>query len=86
MRYRKLVTQLMQAIEERVCDRAVLHLIRTMLRAGVMEDGQLRREVTGALQGGPLSPLLCNVYLHRLGRGWSTREHGVLVRSLMTRW
>jgi reverse transcriptase-like protein len=29
---------------------------------------------------GPLSPLLCNVYLHRLDRVWDTREHGVLVR------
>ena len=44
--------RLMQAIEERVCDRAVLTLIREMLRAGVMEDGPLRRAVTGTPQGG----------------------------------
>ena len=72
--------RLMQAIEERVCDRAVLALIRVMLRAGVMEDGSLRRSASGTPQGGPLSPLLCNVYLHRLDRAWQAGEHGVLVR------
>src|SRR3954453_20452218 len=71
---------LMQAIEERICDRAVLSLLRGMLRAGVMEAGSLRRGTTGAAQGGVISPLLCNVYLHRLDRAWSIREHGVLVR------
>jgi group II intron reverse transcriptase/maturase len=72
--------QLMQAIEERICDQPVLKLLRQILRAGVMQDGQVRREVTGAAQGGPISPLLCNVYLHRLDRAWDAREHGVLVR------
>ena len=72
--------QLMQAIEERVVDQSVLRLLRQVLRAGVMQDGQVRREVTGAAQGGPISPLLCNVYLHRLDRAWDTREYGVLVR------
>ena len=72
--------RLMQAIEERVCDQAVLALIRTLLRAGVMEDGSLRRSASGTPQGGPLSPLLCNVYLHRLDRAWAAAEHGVLVR------
>ena len=71
---------LMHAIEERVSDRAVLRLLRAMLRAGVMEDGTVRRPVTGAAQGGVISPLLCNVYLHRIDRSWSTRQHGVLVR------
>ncbi|REH17826.1 RNA-directed DNA polymerase [Kutzneria buriramensis] len=72
--------KLMQAVEERVCDQAILKLLRVMLCAGVMEEGQVRRPVTGAAQGGPISPLLCNVYLHRVDRVWSTREHGVLVR------
>src|ERR671920_704648 len=71
---------LMHAVEERVSDRAVLRLLRAMLRAGVMEDGTVRRPVTGAAQGGVISPLLCNVYLHRIDRSWSTRQHGVLVR------
>jgi group II intron reverse transcriptase/maturase len=72
--------KLMQAIEERVSDRGVLKLLRVMLRAGVMQDGSVRREVSGTAQGGPLSPLLCNVYLHQLDRVWDTGKHGVLVR------
>ncbi len=72
--------ELMQAVQERVCDQAVLKLLRVMLRAGVMEHGLVRREVTGSPQGGVISPLLCNVYLHRLDRAWSARQHGVLVR------
>jgi RNA-directed DNA polymerase len=70
----------MQAVEERVCDQAVLTLLRAMLRAGVMSDCVVRREVTGTPQGGVISPLMCNVYLHRIDRAWDVREHGVLVR------
>jgi group II intron reverse transcriptase/maturase len=72
--------QLMRAVEERVCDQTVLQLVRTMLRAGVLEDGQLRRRVAGTPQGGVVSPLLANVYLHRLDRAWQADQHGVLVR------
>jgi group II intron reverse transcriptase/maturase len=72
--------RLMQAVGERVCDQSVLKLLRQILRAGVMTDGQVRREVTGTAQGGPVSPLLCNVYLHRIDRVWDVREHGVIIR------
>ena len=72
--------RLMQAVEERVVDQSVLKLVRVMLRAGVMEHGLVHRETAGTPQGGVVSPLLCNVYLHRIDRAWSTREHGVLVR------
>jgi RNA-directed DNA polymerase len=72
--------KLVQAVEERISDQGSLRLLRAMLRAGVMADGTVRREVSGTPQGGPVSPLLCNVYLHRLDRAWDTREHGVLVR------
>jgi group II intron reverse transcriptase/maturase len=72
--------KLMQAVEERVCDQAVLKLLRAMLRAGVMDGGRVRKPVTGTPQGGVVSPLLANVYLHRLDRAWDVREHGVLVR------
>jgi RNA-directed DNA polymerase len=71
---------LMHAVEERVSDQGVLKLLRAMLRAGAMEEGTLRRPVSGTPQGGVVSPLLANVYLHRLDRAWSTREHGVLIR------
>jgi RNA-directed DNA polymerase len=71
--------KLMQAVEERICDQSVLKLLRAMLRAGVMEDGQVRRPVTGTPQGGVASPVMCNVYLHRLDRAWDERD-GVLAR------
>jgi len=72
--------RLMAAVEERVVDRHVLKLLRAMLRAGVMQDGVVRRSVTGTPQGGVISPLLANVYLHRLDRCWAGRGPGVLVR------
>ena len=71
---------LMSAIEERVSDRHLLKLLRAMLRAGVMADGAVRRDVTGTPQGGVVSPVLCNVYLHRLDGCWTERGCGVLVR------
>jgi len=71
--------KLMQAVQERICDQPVLKLLRAMLRAGVMEDGQLRRPATGTPQGGVVSPVLCNVYLHRLDRAWDEQD-GILVR------
>jgi RNA-directed DNA polymerase len=71
---------LMVAIEERISDRHVLKLLRAMLRAGVMQDGAVKRGDTGSPQGGVISPVLCNVYLHRLDRQWAQRGHGILVR------
>lgn len=71
---------LMLAIEERIVDRQVLKLVRGMLRAGVMQqDGTVGRSVAGTPQGGVISPLLANVYLHRLDREWRAAD-GVLVR------
>ena len=72
--------RLMSAVEERICDRKVLKLLRGMLASGVMEDGTVRRTVTGTPQGGVVSPLLCNVYLNRLDRAWETEPSGVLIR------
>jgi RNA-directed DNA polymerase len=72
--------RLMSAVEERVCDRKVLKLLRAMLAAGVLEEGTVRRTVSGTPQGGVISPLLCNVYLNRLDRAWETKGSGVLVR------
>jgi RNA-directed DNA polymerase len=71
---------LVSAIEERISDRHVLKLLRAMLRAGVLEHGAVRRSVAGTPQGGVVSPVLCNVYLHRLDRAWQTRGCGTLVR------
>ena len=70
---------LMSALSERISDRKVLALLHAFLRAGVMEDGAVRRTVSGTPQGGVVSPLLCNVYLTRLDRTWRP-AYGHLVR------
>jgi group II intron reverse transcriptase/maturase len=71
---------LMSAVRERICDGRLLWLLREMLRAGVMHAGTVRRGDSGTPQGGVVSPVLCNVYLHRLDREWQTRGSGVMVR------
>ena len=55
---------LLKMLSERVSDERVLRLIRRMLRAGVMEEGHRTATETGTPQGGVISPLLANVYLH----------------------
>jgi group II intron reverse transcriptase/maturase len=56
---------LMRMLRERIEDGAFLRLIRKWLRAGVLDtDGQVLHPVTGTPQGGIISPILANVYLH----------------------
>jgi RNA-directed DNA polymerase len=71
--------QLMLAVRERIIDRRLLGLLRAMLNAGVMTDATVTRHAAGTPQGGVVSPVLCNVYLHRIDRRWQHRD-GVLVR------
>jgi RNA-directed DNA polymerase len=72
--------RLLLSLRSRVIDRSVVKLIRMWLEAGVMEEMQVRKETTGTPQGGVISPLLANLYLHWLARygerkGLSGREH-----------
>jgi RNA-directed DNA polymerase len=60
--------KLMAKIAERMSDKRLLKLIRTFLRAGVMENGLVSPVDEGTPQGGPLSPLLSNIVLDELDR------------------
>ncbi|MDH5666223.1 MAG: group II intron reverse transcriptase/maturase [Nitrosopumilus sp.] len=64
---------LVKFLEHRIGDKRVLRLIAKWLKAGVLEDGKRIRSEVGAVQGGSISPLLANVYLHYALDLWTQR-------------
>src|SRR5437667_7348086 len=72
---------LIRFIEHRVADRRVVRLIQKWLNAGVLEEGQRTVSEIGTVQGGSISPLLSNIYLHYVFDLWvhrwrTTQAHG----------
>lgn len=61
---------LLKLIQRRIKDQAIIELIKGMLTAGVIEQGHYQPTPTGTPQGGVLSPLLTNIYLHEFDRWW----------------
>ncbi len=60
--------KLLSLLKQRIADRDIIGLIAKFLKAGVMEDGLFTRTETGVPQGGIISPLLANVYLHQFDK------------------
>jgi group II intron reverse transcriptase/maturase len=61
---------LLELIDRRIKDQAVINLIKRMLQAGVIDQGRYHPTPTGTPQGGVLSPLLTNIYLHEFDCWW----------------
>ena len=69
---------LIKFVEHRVADARVVRLIKSWLHAGVLEAGQVWQSALGTVQGGSISPLLANIYLHYTldlwARSWRQRR------------
>ena len=65
--------KLISILREKTNDAIILHLVRSFLKAGVMDDGLVSPTIEGVPQGGPLSPVLSNLYLDKLDKELESR-------------
>ena len=65
--------KLISILREEVKDSNTLHLIRKLLQAGIMEKGLVKPNIIGMPQGGPLSPVLSNIYLDKFDKELESR-------------
>lgn len=65
---------LMRKVSEKIPDKRILKLLGKYLRSGVFEEGKVTKSAKGVPQGGPLSPLLANVYLDTLDKELEQRN------------
>jgi group II intron reverse transcriptase/maturase len=66
---------LMNMVREQVPDKRVTDLIKKYLKSGVLENGLLVKTDEGSPQGGPLSPILANLFMHYAFDSWMARNH-----------
>lgn len=65
--------KLISILRKQVNDSHTVHLIRKFLQAGIMENGLISPSTIGTSQGGPLSPILSNIYLDKLDKELEAR-------------
>jgi group II intron reverse transcriptase/maturase len=74
--------RLIECVEKRISDRRIIKLIRQWLSCGVIEPDGFHETELGTPQGGVISPLLANIYLHEFDKFWTEQidVKGILVR------
>jgi RNA-directed DNA polymerase len=62
-------------LEHRIVDKTMLRLVSKCLKAGILDNGVVTRNEEGTPQGGPISPLLANIYLHYVLDLWFEKQY-----------
>lgn len=86
--------KLLKIVAERICDQSILHLLKMWLKAPVIEEkngkkkyiGGGKQNRLGTPQGGVISPLLANLYLHILDRIWERHRLAESMKSKIVRY